>query len=60
MLFQLPSVVITKGHRAGARKYDVSLDKVYLILNTVFRRVIIMQCSVILVLLGIKISEVSV
>jgi len=49
-----------KGCRARARKYDVSPAMTYWILNTVFRIVTITQCSLILVLLGINISEVSV
>lgn len=49
-----------KGRRTGASKYDVSLDMMGLIVDAVFRTVLIMQCSVILVLLGINISEVSV
>lgn len=48
-----------EGAQSWGRKYDVSVDMAYLILKTVFRTVIIMQCSVILVLLGINISEVS-
>lgn len=49
-----------KGLRTGASKYDISLDTLVLIVDAVFRTVLIMQCSVILVLSGINISEVSV
>lgn len=49
-----------KERRTGASKYDVSLDMLGLIADAVFRTVLIMQCSVIWVLLGINISEVSV
>lgn len=49
-----------KGHRTGASKYDVSLDMLVLIVDAIFRTALIMQGSVILVLLGINISEVSV